>query len=119
RPRADPRRRGAAREVPGTWVNIPGCRRLAGRAPHHPGTAPARRMQAMPMRYAYSAIADADVPRASFPLAQHLLDTYASESNKVVSVWREFSDADLEYRDRKSTRLNSSHVKISYAVFCL
>src|SRR5690606_19094735 len=24
-----------------------------------------------------------------------------------------------EFRDRKSTRLNSSHVKISYAVFCL
>src|SRR5690554_8153231 len=24
-----------------------------------------------------------------------------------------------EYRDRKSTRLNSSHVRISYAVFCL
>src|SRR5690606_41972831 len=27
--------------------------------------------------------------------------------------------ADIEQRDRKSTRLNSSHVKISYAVFCL
>src|SRR5690606_41246880 len=26
---------------------------------------------------------------------------------------------DPEERDRKSTRLNSSHVKISYAVFCL
>src|SRR5690606_39278546 len=26
---------------------------------------------------------------------------------------------DLPERDRKSTRLNSSHVKISYAVFCL
>src|SRR5437773_9072396 len=25
----------------------------------------------------------------------------------------------LEYRDRKSTRLNSSHITISYAVFCL
>src|SRR5690606_39621560 len=25
----------------------------------------------------------------------------------------------MEERDRKSTRLNSSHVKISYAVFCL
>src|SRR5699024_11891782 len=25
----------------------------------------------------------------------------------------------LGYRDRKSTRLNSSHVSISYAVFCL
>src|SRR5690606_41845768 len=27
--------------------------------------------------------------------------------------------AHAELRDRKSTRLNSSHVKISYAVFCL
>src|SRR5690554_7770402 len=26
---------------------------------------------------------------------------------------------DLSERDRKSTRLNSSHVRISYAVFCL
>src|SRR5690349_24119663 len=26
---------------------------------------------------------------------------------------------DVEERDRKSTRLNSSHVEISYAVFCL
>src|SRR5690554_7736958 len=26
---------------------------------------------------------------------------------------------DLELLDRKSTRLNSSHVRISYAVFCL
>src|SRR5690606_39923890 len=27
--------------------------------------------------------------------------------------------SDLSWLDRKSTRLNSSHVKISYAVFCL
>src|SRR5690606_39696988 len=27
--------------------------------------------------------------------------------------------AELAVQDRKSTRLNSSHVKISYAVFCL
>src|SRR5256885_7374199 len=26
---------------------------------------------------------------------------------------------DIEFRDRKSTRLNSSHLVISYAVFCL
>src|SRR5690606_41871188 len=31
--------------------------------------------------------------------------------------WR--SEQDLKGGDRKSTRLNSSHVKISYAVFCL
>src|SRR5690606_41485005 len=29
------------------------------------------------------------------------------------------SDEDSAFGDRKSTRLNSSHVKISYAVFCL
>src|SRR2546427_5600191 len=28
-------------------------------------------------------------------------------------------DLDLKSRDRKSTRLNSSHSQISYAVFCL
>src|SRR5690606_41792182 len=28
-------------------------------------------------------------------------------------------DPEEQERDRKSTRLNSSHVKISYAVFCL
>src|SRR5207302_5168384 len=28
-------------------------------------------------------------------------------------------DPDMAVEDRKSTRLNSSHVKISYAVFCL
>src|SRR5439155_22822264 len=30
-----------------------------------------------------------------------------------------YAEADLVRRDRKSTRLNSSHVAISYAVFCL
>src|SRR5690606_39990369 len=36
-------------------------------------------------------------------------------------VWydRVFVQQDGRKRDRKSTRLNSSHVKISYAVFCL
>src|SRR5690349_23069371 len=32
---------------------------------------------------------------------------------------RSRAPADLEDPDRKSTRLNSSHVEISYAVFCL
>src|SRR5690606_8291447 len=30
-----------------------------------------------------------------------------------------YGEPDNHQRDRKSTRLNSSHVKISYAVFCL
>src|SRR5699024_8798603 len=32
---------------------------------------------------------------------------------------RDLTYADLKREDRKSTRLNSSHVSISYAVFCL
>src|SRR5207302_6471223 len=36
-----------------------------------------------------------------------------AKASKILNL-----DAYLE-RDRKSTRLNSSHVKISYAVFCL
>src|SRR5438067_7985343 len=45
------------------------------------------------------------------------------ETQVVVTVRREGDalgpgDA-LPHRDRKSTRLNSSHVSISYAVFCL
>src|SRR5690606_41444919 len=32
---------------------------------------------------------------------------------------RQFAEPGGELPDRKSTRLNSSHVKISYAVFCL
>src|SRR2546428_906380 len=35
------------------------------------------------------------------------------------SRWREQPDATTKTADRKSTRLNSSHDQISYAVFCL
>jgi uncharacterized damage-inducible protein DinB len=48
--------------------------------------------------YAYTAITASEVPAATSPAFQHLLDTYASETNKVISVWREFSEADLDYR---------------------
>ena len=59
----------------------------------------------MPLSYAHIAIPDAMVPTAAEPLVQHALDTYASETNKVVSVWREFHDDDLAYRphERAST----------------
>src|SRR5215475_14866977 len=42
-------------------------------------------------------------------------------SRRRASQWRlrPRHDPQRPYQDRKSTRLNSSHVKISYAVFCL
>src|SRR5256885_9128672 len=39
--------------------------------------------------------------------------------NDVADLAGAFPDTKIELRDRKSTRLNSSHLVISYAVFCL
>jgi uncharacterized damage-inducible protein DinB len=55
------------------------------------------------MRYEFSAISDEQVPRALDPTFQHLLDTYASETNKVISVWAGFTDADLSYRPHEKS----------------
>src|SRR5690606_41209975 len=41
------------------------------------------------------------------------------DGHPPVIVDTGFSESAGAARDRKSTRLNSSHVKISYAVFCL
>src|SRR3989454_4976267 len=38
---------------------------------------------------------------------------------RVRDVQAQIRGAQLKWRDRKSTRLNSSHLVISYAVFCL
>src|SRR5690606_40924440 len=61
-----------------------------------------------------------------------ILISIAVPATKVLVVMEDTSNSDLsikvtgyqwrwgyEYLDRKSTRLNSSHVKTSYAVFCL
>jgi len=56
------------------------------------------------MRYAFAAIKEKQIPRAVEPVFQHVLDTYASETNKLVSTWRSFADGDLSFRpDPKSS----------------
>src|SRR3954451_351240 len=52
--------------------------------------------------------------RVEADLAFHLLLCQLASNPMLVESWKH-----LEGRDRKSTRLNSSHVRISYAVFCL
>src|SRR5699024_11539808 len=42
-----------------------------------------------------------------------------TKNNEPFSFIEKSSFLFILYRDRKSTRLNSSHVSISYAVFCL
>ena len=55
------------------------------------------------MKYPFSAIRDEQVPRCRVALLQHILDTYASETNKVISVWATFTDPDLGYRPHPSS----------------
>lgn len=50
------------------------------------------------MNYEDIAIQDADVPVASTRIFQHLLKTYASEVNKLNSVWHEFTEQDLSFK---------------------
>jgi uncharacterized damage-inducible protein DinB len=50
------------------------------------------------MHYEFVAIPDGQVPQAADPLFQHLVTTYASETNKTASVWRVVPDGLLDYR---------------------
>lgn len=50
------------------------------------------------MDYENIAIKDADVPPASTRMFQHLVKTYASEVNKLNSVWQEFTADDLSFK---------------------
>src|SRR5690606_42085142 len=45
--------------------------------------------------------------------------TLAPDGDRRLGSRLRVADHARQIRDRKSTRLNSSHVKISYAVFCL
>src|SRR5690606_41466223 len=58
------------------------------------------------------------------PLCASAVSTSPAVSSApgAYSIWPKTSPASragTSWKDRKSTRLNSSHVKISYAVFCL
>src|SRR5690606_41848282 len=52
-------------------------------------------------------------------LLWHRRPGYMSDAHACRDTWQGRRHARRVRRDRKSTRLNSSHVKISYAVFCL
>lgn len=38
------------------------------------------------------------IPTAAAPLFQHMIETYAGETNKTASVWDMFEDSDLSWR---------------------
>src|ERR1043165_2085433 len=50
------------------------------------------------MNYEDIAINDDEVPPASSRIFQHLVKTYASEVNKLNSVWHEFAEDDFVFK---------------------
>ena len=55
------------------------------------------------MHYDFTAIPDADVPQAVDPAFQHVVQTYASEANKTVGVWRAVPDNILDFKPHEKT----------------
>jgi uncharacterized damage-inducible protein DinB len=55
------------------------------------------------MKYDFVAIPDEEVPKAADPIFQHLLTTYASETNKTSSVWRAVPEDYLDFKPHETT----------------
>ena len=55
------------------------------------------------MHYEFTAIPEAEVPQARDPLFQHLVTTYASETNKTAGMWRAVPDDLLDYKPHEQT----------------
>lgn len=52
----------------------------------------------MVTRYPHDFITERDIPRATRPIFQHLVETYASETNKLGSLWSEVPEPKLDFR---------------------
>src|SRR5690606_35606539 len=110
--------------------------RRAGRGVYRRGAAAGRhpRSGQEPYRCHLEFRRNSDMMKLSCQIVGKIADTFRGEaSRRVRAPWKSetqggscgcearwsTSCSTRSCRDRKSTRLNSSHVKISYAVFCL
>src|SRR5207253_4826013 len=59
------------------------------------------------------------VERRGYPFMRHWEGVRFCRTQQFMCQLQKTRDDSCVGRDRKSTRLNSSHVAISYAVFCL
>jgi uncharacterized damage-inducible protein DinB len=63
------------------------------------------------MRYKFFPISEETLPRTPAPVFQHVVDTYAGETNKTASVWREFTNADLAWRPHPRSMTVAENMK--------
>src|SRR5207249_12033057 len=105
------RARGLATGVIGTVQYVLG----AERRPARQTTPDALELQGMLALMRERGIGGVAMEVSSHALALSRVDGVAFD----VAVFTNLTQDHLDFQDRKSTRLNSSHVSISYAVFCL
>src|SRR5208282_2139732 len=53
------------------------------------------------INYDFIAIPDEDIPKANDPLFQHLIATYASETNKTAGMWTAIPDDLLDFKPQE------------------
>src|SRR5205814_8895698 len=98
--------------------------------PPHPHSFPTRRSSDLKQRTSYAIGLDVvtslkareidlDPKALAAGIADALADKPALKPEEVREVLMKFQQEMMAKGDRKSTRLNSSHLGISYAVFCL
>src|SRR5207302_1250246 len=106
--------------VDGAGPRLPGARRDPDHRPRP--VAPSRGVRGRTARIAEIGVvagAYAVLTLLLAPASYGPLQLRFAELLKPLVIWEPHLTRGLRSSDRKSTRLNSSHVKISYAVFCL
>jgi hypothetical protein len=66
------------------------------------------------MKYEFNAIADEEVPRAIDPLYQHLVTTYAGQTNKTASLGRAIPEDLLDLRPQE--KLNTGPATLVHQI---
>src|SRR2546426_9357923 len=92
---------------------------IATRARYSPLTPPGRAPSRHPVQREVEGVEVADTRAGVEPRAAIQHDRHALLGEPAVRAQRHATTSRASTRDRKSTRLNSSHLVISYAVFCL
>lgn len=55
------------------------------------------------MQYDFVAISETEIPQATVPQLQHMVDTYVSETNKTASMWHATPDELLDFTPHEKT----------------
>src|SRR3712207_7108263 len=76
--------------------------------------------------FPYTTLFRSEIMEACYTATNKVMDEEAAKNakfKKIYEPWKRFRQDQNQWfsvaEDRKSTRLNSSHANISYAVFCL